>query len=87
MKQIVQKLLTGERALFGQKDTEIVYCTFADGESPLKESAIYFSAAVSSDGSIRCGTAATSFSADAHCSIRHVPGIWYTENISLSVPR
>ncbi|MEE0835701.1 MAG: DUF3737 family protein, partial [Clostridia bacterium] len=35
---IVQQLFTGERALFGAKDTEIEYSTFADGESPLKES-------------------------------------------------
>ncbi len=29
---------TGERALFQTKGAEISYCTFADGESPLKES-------------------------------------------------
>ena len=38
MKQINQKFLTGERALFQGKDLEIYDTTFADGESPLKES-------------------------------------------------
>lgn len=38
MEQIQQQLLTGERALFQSKDLQISYCTFADGESPLKES-------------------------------------------------
>ena len=37
MKEINQKLLTGERALYGEQDAKISYCTFADGESPLKE--------------------------------------------------
>lgn len=38
MKIVSQKLLTGERALFNSKDLKISYSTFADGESPLKES-------------------------------------------------
>ena len=38
MKEINQQFLTGERALFQEKDSHISYCTFADGESPLKES-------------------------------------------------
>jgi len=38
MKRVKQKMLTGERALFHSKDLEISYSTFADGESPLKES-------------------------------------------------
>ncbi len=37
-KEITQKFLTGERALFGEHDARISYCTFGDGESPLKES-------------------------------------------------
>lgn len=35
---IRQQLLTGERALFMSKNLRVVDCTFADGESPLKES-------------------------------------------------
>ncbi|MFR2849687.1 MAG: DUF3737 family protein, partial [Hungatella hathewayi] len=38
MKNINQKFLTGERALFQGKDLKIYDTTFADGESPLKES-------------------------------------------------
>lgn len=38
MKQINQKFLTGESALFQGKDLKIYDTTFADGESPLKES-------------------------------------------------
>lgn len=38
MKEIIQQSLSGERALFGTHDARISYCTFADGESPLKES-------------------------------------------------
>lgn len=39
MKKIIeQNLLTGERALFAEHDLTICYSTFADGESPLKES-------------------------------------------------
>ncbi len=38
MKEINQKSLSGERALFGIHDARISYCTFGDGESPLKES-------------------------------------------------
>lgn len=34
----IQKKFTGERALFKSNDLEIEYCTFSDGESPLKES-------------------------------------------------
>lgn len=39
MQTINQQLLTGERALFNAQDLTITYSTFADGESPLKESA------------------------------------------------
>lgn len=38
MKEINQQFLNGERALFQEHDSRISYCTFADGESPLKES-------------------------------------------------
>jgi len=38
MEVIKQQLLTGERALFHSKNLQISYSTFADGESPLKES-------------------------------------------------
>ena len=38
MKEISEKILTGERALFNTHDAKISYCTFENGESPLKES-------------------------------------------------
>ena len=38
MKLIKQQLLKGERALFNSRDLQISYSTFADGESPVKES-------------------------------------------------
>lgn len=38
MRLIKQQMLTGERALFNSRDLQISYSTFADGESPLKES-------------------------------------------------
>ena len=38
MNQYEQQKFTGERALFQSSDMEFNYCTFADGESPLKES-------------------------------------------------
>jgi hypothetical protein len=37
-KTVDQKVLVGERALFMQKESDIVHCIFEDGESPLKES-------------------------------------------------
>lgn len=42
MKKYTEKKFTGERALFQTKGAEISYCTFADGESPLKESTDLF---------------------------------------------
>lgn len=38
MKKYVEQKFVGERALFQSTDLELEYCTFADGESPLKES-------------------------------------------------
>ena len=38
MKELHEGLFTGERALYNLRDTKIFDSTFADGESPLKES-------------------------------------------------
>lgn len=38
MKKYVEEKFIGERALFQSYDLDISYCTFTDGESPLKES-------------------------------------------------
>ena len=37
MKKFIEKKFTGERALFQSYDLDISYCTFAEGESSLKE--------------------------------------------------
>ena len=42
MKLFENQTLVGERALFATRDAEIRGCTFADGESPLKESSSLF---------------------------------------------
>ena len=84
MKEINQQFLTGERALFQAKDCRIRYCTFADGESPLKESSdleidntlfkwkypLWYSRNVVMRDSTLFDMARA--------------GIWYTENISIS---
>ena len=38
MKEYREKKFSGERALFQTNDAKINYCTFLEGESPLKES-------------------------------------------------
>lgn len=38
MKKYIEQKFTGERALFQSSNLNISYCTFDDGESPLKES-------------------------------------------------
>lgn len=83
MKTINQQLLTGERALFKARDLDIVYSTFADGESPLKESA-----------NIRLSHSSFKwkyplwYSRDvalADCTLFEMAraGIWYTHNVSM----
>lgn len=83
MKKTEQQFYTGERALFGADGWEIRHCTFADGESPLKESRnirlhnsmfkwkypLWYSR------SIRLESCTLFEGARA--------GIWYTEDISL----
>lgn len=84
MKEVSQQFLTGERALFQSKDCHISYCTFADGESPLKESSdlaidhslfqwkypLWYCRNVAMKESTLFETARS--------------GIWYAENISIS---
>lgn len=84
MKEMNQQFLTGERAMFQARDLRISYCTFADGESPLKESSeleidntlfkwkypLWYSRNVVMNNSTLFDMARA--------------GIWYTENISVS---
>lgn len=85
MKNIIeQQKLTGERALFGGNNLSIRYSTFADGESPLKEShnielyhslfkwkyPLWYSKNIKLE----------------NCTLFDMAraGIWYTENITLT---
>lgn len=84
MKEINQQYLTGERAMFQAQDCHIVYCTFAEGESPLKESSnlkientlfkwkypLWYCKNVTIKNSTLFDMARA--------------GIWYTDNISVS---
>lgn len=84
MKLIKQKLLTGERALFHSRDLQISYSTFADGESPLKESQN-----IKIDHSMfkwkyplwYCKNIVVE---DSTLFEMARSGIWYTENIAIS---
>lgn len=84
MEKFKQKLLTGERALFKSCQLYIDDCTFADGESPLKESCdielvnsmfkwkypLWYCKNITLD---KC-----TFFENARA------GVWYTENLSFS---
>lgn len=83
MEQIKETYLTGERALFHGKDLDVQDCTFADGESPLKESRnikltnsifkwkypLWYSEGIRCEQTTLLETARS--------------GIWYTKNITM----
>lgn len=83
MKKYVEQKFTGERALFQSCNLDISYCTFADGESPLKESSnleirntlfqwkypLWYCQNVNVEDSVMFEMARS--------------GIWYTNNISM----
>lgn len=84
MKEINQQYLSGERALYGTQDARISYCTFADGESPLKES-----------GNLEIDNCLFRWKYPlwytrnvkmTNCSLFDMAraGIWYVENISIA---
>lgn len=81
MEQIKQMYLTGERALFHALDKDVQDCTFADGESPLKESSN-----IKVSNSIFKWKYPMWYSKDIFCSYTTLletarSGIWYTDNI------
>lgn len=84
MKEVNQQYLTGERAMFQAEDCHITYCTFAEGESPLKQSSN-----LEIDNTLfkwkyplwYCKNVAVKESALFDMARA---GIWYTENISVS---
>lgn len=83
MKEIRQGFLTGERALFHGQDLAIYDTTFADGESPLKESRnIYL------EGSLFQWKYPLWYSRDIRlkdCTLFEMAraGIWYTHNLEM----
>lgn len=83
MTEYVQKVFTGERALFFSRDLSLYDCTFEDGESPLKESKN-----ISADGCLfkwkypfwyceNVNVENSTFYEMARA------GVWYTKNISI----
>ena len=84
MKILEQGLFTGERALYNSRDVKIFDSTFADGESPLKESRgvqlfgcifkwkypLWYCKSITADGSVLLETARS--------------GIWYTDDITMT---
>ena len=84
IKILKQGLFTGERALYNSKSLRIYDSTFADGESPLKESSdieiygsifkwkypLWYCKDIKTENSVLLETARS--------------GIWYTDNVSLT---
>ncbi len=84
MKEIIQQSLKGERALFGTHDARISYCTFAEGESPLKESSN-----LEIDNCLFKWKYPLWYTKDVkmtNCTLFDMAraGIWYVDNISVS---
>jgi len=84
MKIIEQQLLTGERALFKSSDLQISYSTFADGESPLKESHDIKIDHSSFKWKYPLWYCKNIVVEDSTLFEMARSGIWYTENISIS---
>ena len=84
MKEINQQFLTGERALFQAKDCRIRYCTFADGESPLKESSDLEIDNTLFKWKYPLWYRRNVVMRDSTLFDMARAGIWYTENISIS---
>lgn len=82
MEKITGKVLTGERALFQSKGLEIVGCTFADGESPLKESADLDIKDTTFDWKYPVWYSRNVKIKDCRLTLTARAGIWYTHKIS-----
>jgi len=83
MQQFRESVFTGERALFGKKDVEIIDGIFKDGESPLKECS-----QVSLTGSMFCWKYPLWYCSDIKaekCTWLEMAraGVWYTKNITV----
>ncbi len=83
MKEIRQKTLTGERALFKGNNLHVIDCVFMDGESPLKESMD-----IKLDGSLFRWKYPLWYSKNIvaeKCTWFEMAraGVWYTDNITV----
>lgn len=83
MEKITDKVLTGERALFQTRGLQIVGCTFADGESPLKESADIDISRTLFDWKYPIWYSRNVAVRDSRLTVNARAGIWYTRDISL----
>ena len=84
MKEINQQYLTGERAMFQAKDCHFNYCTFAEGESPLKESSDLKIDNTLFKWKYPLWYCKNVVMKDSTLFEMARAGIWYTENISIS---
>ena len=83
MKEIRQKKLKGERALFGSRDVKMIDCVFEEGESPLKESN-----SIELEGSMFCYKYPLWYCNDVKtvgCTWFDMAraGVWYTNHITV----
>lgn len=84
MSTFERKIFTGERALFGAHDLTLTDCIFADGESPLKESACLSLSGCSFRWKYPLWYGHDIALRDCVLTATARAGIWYTENVSLT---
>nr|WP_300842466.1 DUF3737 family protein [uncultured Acetatifactor sp.] len=84
MREVNQQFLTGERAMFQASDCRISYCTFADGESPLKESGNLEIDNTLFKWKYPLWYCKNVIMKDSTLFDMARAGIWYTENISIA---
>lgn len=84
MKEINQQFLTGERAMYQASGCHISGCTFADGESPLKESSDLVIDNTLFKWKYPLWYSKNIVVKDSALFDMARAGIWYTENISIS---
>ncbi len=84
MKEVIEQFLTGERAMFQAKDCHIGYCTFGDGESPLKEGSDLEIDNTLFKWKYPMWYCKNVVMKDSTMFEMARAGIWYTENISIT---
>ena len=83
MRQIHQKVLTGERSLFKEKDLEIYDTVFGEGESPLKESENIKLKNCIFQWKYPLWYSKNIEVTDTHWQEMGRAGVWYTDNITV----